>query len=231
MVKLRQDRSFRLKEGSALAVGKKLVLDLSKTLLPTRILSCVDFPFIFGVEKIETTEEIIKKISGLITPDGVVAEFPLPDQADLSRKKRILILDGLSDPGNVGTLFRTALALGWEGVFLTPETTDPFNDKALRASQGSAFLLPFQQGSIEELKNLLKKGGFTTYVADLKGKEISQVKGKEPLALILGSEGSGPCQKVKDMAEAISIPMEGQIESLNVAIAGGILMHALKGPV
>jgi TrmH family RNA methyltransferase len=137
------------------------------------------------------------------------------------------VLDRISDPGNLGTLLRTALALGWEGAFLTPHSADPFNDKAIRASKGACFFLPLQEGSYEELEELLKENQITAYVADLKGTSLPNLKVKHPLALILGNESLGPSAWAKQHGSAISIPMKKDVESLNVASAGAILMYEL----
>ena len=84
----------------------------------------------------------MKKISGMQTPEGLVVEIEMPKPAPLEGLKYLLALDGVSDPGNVGALLRTALALGWQGIFILDESCDPFNDKALRSARGATFRLP-----------------------------------------------------------------------------------------
>lgn len=172
------------------------------------------------------TQEILEKISGTKTPEPYLAEIPFPTSFSLKGKTKLLALDGVSDPGNVGTLIRTALALGFEGVFLTSGSADPFNDKALRASKGAALHLPIQIGTKEELMTLIDENQLTPYVADSKGTTDSTFT--IPLILILGSEAHGPSAKLKSRGTLISIPMSGQTESLNVAVAGGILMNKIQ---
>ncbi|MBS0615292.1 MAG: RNA methyltransferase [Verrucomicrobia bacterium] len=222
LVKIRLDKEARQQEKSVLVVGLKMVEELSpvKTLIIDR-----PYPQLSGRQVFEATPEILKKITGLSSPEGVAAEVDLPSDADLSSAHYLLVLDGVSDPGNVGTLLRTALALGWEGVFLTPGSADPFNEKALRAAKGATFRLPLCHGTVEELKAMWK-GKF--YVADLQGS--APAAATPPLALILGSEAHGPSQELKKIATSVSIPMPGSMESLNVAIAGGILMYILSPP-
>ncbi len=227
-VKLRQDKSFRKEEKSVVIVGLRLIKEIScqfriKTLIVDR-----DFPGISAEKEIFATSEILKKITGLQEPEGVAAEIALPEKGLVENNQFLLVLDGISDPGNLGTLLRTALALGWDGVFLTPHTADPFNDKAIRAAKGACFFLPIQEGSYEELELLIKKNNMTTYVADLKGKLLSDCQIKSPLALILGSESHGPSSWSKKQGSAISIPMGKNSDSLNVATAGAILMYQLK---
>lgn len=172
------------------------------------------------------TQDILEKISGTKTPEPYLAEIPHPTPSSLEGKTKLLALDGVSDPGNVGTLIRTALALGFEGVFLTEGSADPFMDKALRASKGAALHLPIQMGMETKLLTLIKENQLTPYVADSKGKKDTSFI--SPLILILGSEAHGPSQTLKEIGTLISIPMLGKTESLNVAVAGGILMNKIQ---
>ena len=140
----------------------------------------------------------------------------------------IVVLDALADPGNVGTILRTAVALGWDGAFLTPNTADPFNDKALRAARGAPLFLPLRQGSLEELTELVRSNKMTVYVADVEGKELQEASFKKPLALVLGHETLGPSAQAKELGQAITIPMESSMESLNVASAAAIIMYQMR---
>ncbi len=149
----------------------------------------------------------------------------MPKEPSWEGKKYFLILDSLSDPGNLGTLFRTALALGWDGIWLTPGTVDPFNDKALRAARGATFCLPFAWKTREEIIEATKKGALTLYTADIEGKPLHTISPRPPLALILSSESHGPQNWP---SEKITIPMQPHVESLNVASSGAILLYTLR---
>ena len=118
---------------------------------------------------------------------------------------------------------RTALALGWDGAFLTPTTTDPFNEKALRAAKGATFKLPFTQGTYE----LFALGALPFFAADAKGKNVQLCSFPDTLILALGNETHGLSEPVKEKAERIAIPLQPSMESLNVASAGAILMYLL----
>ena len=172
------------------------------------------------------TPEIIEKISGTQSPEPYLAEVPLPSSSNLEKKRHLLALDGVSDPGNVGTLFRTALALGFDGVFLTKNSADPFMNKALRAAKGATFHLPIQIGTEEDLAILIKENDLTPYIAD--GKGSSKTLLTSPLILILGNEANGPSKILKALGQLISIPIANETESLNVAVAGGILMNKFQ---
>jgi len=219
-IELRLEKTARTAAGSLPLIGEKMIRELSsKVTLKTLITT--EPSDIRAQKKIIVTPEILKKMTGLPSPDGYAAIAPLPQPQPLTKCQRLLILDGLSDPGNLGTLLRTALALKWDGVLFTPGTVDPFNDKALRASKGALFFLPFSY----EISDLPSK----IYVADLDGMPLSKLEAKPPFALILSNEGSGPSEWAEKIAEKVSIPMHNEVESLNVAASGSIFLYAM-GP-
>jgi TrmH family RNA methyltransferase len=178
-------------------------------------------------ERWHVTEWIMKKISGNNTPEGVIAEVQMPSFSSLKESKNILVLDGISDPGNMGTLIRTALAFGWDGIYILPTSCDPYNEKVLRAARGAHFKIPLRRGNLTELALFVKQGHFQAWVADLQGQTAQSVTSKNRKVLIMGNEAHGPSPEVFEFAESISIPMIGEMESLNVAVAGGILLYAL----
>lgn len=224
-VELRKDRAVREEKKEVLISGEKLTRELSQK-NPLKVLMTIEeAPQIRAREKYLVSPEILKKVTGLAKSDGFVASIPLPSPQALEEKKRILILDRLQDPGNLGTLFRTALALNWEGVWLTPGTVDPFNDKVIRSARGANFWIPFAWKTFEEICEWKKKKNAFLYTADLDGLPIDAVSLKSPAALILSHESEGarnwPSQK-------ITIPMSEHVESLNVAASGAILLFALR---
>jgi TrmH family RNA methyltransferase len=179
-------------------------------------------------EIVEVTDEVLAKIAGTPTPEGILAEIPMPAHAELEGKKRILALDGISDPGNVGTLLRTAFSFGWDATFLFHDCCDPYNDKALRAAKGATFHLPMRMGSWTELQAVAKKGKLPLFAADLNGKAVTAVTFPAALILVLGSEAHGLSKEAKEGCERITIPQTGAMDSLNVAVAGGILMYLVS---
>lgn len=227
LVKLRKEKKYRAERQSLLIEGKKMVFECPLPLKTLIILSGTPMPKKLAAETtLIVTQEILEKISGTKAPEPYLAEIPHPTSSSLKGKTKLLALDGVSDPGNVGTLIRTALALGFEGVFLTEGSADPFMDKALRASKGAALHLPIQMGTVIKLLTLIKENHLTPYVADSKGK--NETSFSPPLILILGSESHGPSKAIKEIGTLISIPMIGETESLNVAVAGGILMNKIQ---
>lgn len=230
--RLRQEAKMRLTEKRVLIQGKKMVEEVSRY-HPLRSLiiteECNDH--LLADTTWIITPEIMKKITGVITPEGIAAEVDLPHEASLLACKWVLALDGVSDPGNVGTLLRTAYAFGWEAVYLLPNTCDPFNDKALRASLGAAFALQYRYGRHEELMQLHTHSHLPLYSADLTGMPVDSLNTQiaQGAILVLGSESHGLSPSTYRLnSQRITIPMQPHVDSLNVAIAGGILLYMLK---
>jgi RNA methyltransferase, TrmH family len=226
LVKLRDERAFRKAEKRVLVMGKKQVNECAAKFPLKMLLKLPEVSTSLQAEEIFlVSEQILKKITGLEKPEPIAAVIAMPDEARLFDKKRVLALDGIADPGNLGTLLRSALALGWEGAFITTSSCDPFNPKAVRAARGATFLLPLYCGSEKELAELIS-GGFQLVMADLEGEELSSFSAPDkPIVLLLGSESHGP--RFKGEALRVTIPMQPSVESLNVAVAGAILMYAL----
>ena len=172
----------------------------------------------------EVSEEVIRAASDTETPQGILAILPLkplllPEEADF-----LIIADEIRDPGNLGTLLRTAQAAGADGFLLSPGTVDPFSPKVIRAGMGAHFRLPILSCSWEKIREVTD--GLTVFGADMKeGSRIWDADLSLPLALILGGEAHGPGKHSRDLADAwIHIPMNDGSESLNAAAAGAVLM-------
>ena len=212
----------------ALLIGRKLIGDLAPA-WPLEILFFHgESPEIPSFEKIRVPPAVLKKITGLDDPDSWAAIVHLPEPQSLVKKDYILILDQVSDPGNLGTLWRSALGLGWQGVWLTPGCVDPFNDKALRAAQGAPFRLPYERIMPDQIIEWMKLRSAIIFTADLHGTPLEKCKIRPPLALLLGNEGRGPGEWSAKYSEKITIPMTPLVESLNVASAGAILLYAMR---
>ena len=227
LVKLRKERFFRESEGKVLLAGEKVIKELLfqgisiETLLSTKKCS-----FSSSVEAISITPEIWTKVTGMATGDGVLAIAKLPSFQSVRNCRYVLVLDGIKDPGNLGTLLRTAKAFGWDGVFFTEGSCDPFNDKVIRAGKGAQFLLPMERGSFKEVVSLTKT--HTVLLADMEGVDFQKAPKSSPVALVLSHEGEGARKESKAKFTQVMVPMEGGMESLNVASAGAILLRGLK---
>lgn len=226
---LRMDRAYREDSQRLLLVGEKIIRELSKEIPLLSLATLHPANDIEAKEKYLVSEQVLKRITGLEHPDGYAAEAALPPPQDLSEKKFVLVLDQISDPGNLGTLLRTAMAFGWEGVVLTtPGTVDLFNDKALRAAKGASFHLPYAWMTVEEIEAWVREKQVAVYTADIEGKPLDELSFKAPLALILSSESQGPRPLFEKISQKVTLPMSSQIESLNVASSGAVLLYAMR---
>lgn len=180
------------------------------------------------------TPTVFSYISDTKTPQGVLAivwqnKYALPDILDCKKEKRdlLLVLDNLQDPGNLGTILRTAEGAGVTGILMDRECVDIYNPKTIRSTMGSVYRMSFVY--VEDLENAirdLKDKGITTYAAHLEGTHSYDEEDlKKPCAFLIGNEGNGLRREIADMADCyIKIPMLGQVESLNAAIASSVLM-------
>jgi len=210
-------KKARYSAGKAIVLGEKILREIAPHVHIHQILSTQPSD-IRADEPLTVPIDLIKKITGLPHPEPILGVVSLPKFCDLKSKTLILGLDGISDPGNMGTLLRSALAFGFEGAMLSPSCVDPFNDKALRAAKGATFLLPMQMAPLPDATQ-------HALIADLEGDAIESVSKDKPLMLVLGNEAHGVSQDLT--GTKVHLPMSGKIDSLNVAIAGSILMYKL----
>lgn len=178
------------------------------------------------VERI--SDELLHSISETKTSQGILAVLELVSLPCPPSLNFVLILDQVRDPGNLGTLLRTAAATGVQAVFLPPETTDAFAPKAVRAGMGAHFRLPILALPWEAIRQTCAQADLHIWLADMDGLSCWQADLCQPLALIIGGEAEGASPPARDLADhKISIPMPGRIESLNAAVAGSVLMFEI----
>ncbi len=178
-----------------------------------------------GVECEEIPPSLMKSLSDTETSQGILAVLnlsPIPYPALLTF---LLIPDQVRDPGNLGTLLRTAWAAGVQAVFLPPETTDAFAPKVVRAAMGAHFHLPIHTMSWNEIEQVCRQASLQVFLADMSGTPCWTTNLRPPLALIVGGEAQGASREAHKLAHTrVSIPMPGGAESLNAGVAGAILM-------
>lgn len=194
------------------------------------------------LELLEVTPSILQSLSQTMTPQGimaVIAKAPLlmadflhqlsssASSAKTRALPHLLLLDQVQDPGNVGTMIRTAEAAGFAGVILGEGTADLYNDKTIRATQGALFQLPILTASLPELLPKLHQIGYCSWVTTLEEASFySELTQPPKVAIVMGNEGNGVDPQLQAMAsERVKIPMLGEAESLNVAIAAAILTY------
>ena len=178
-----------------------------------------------GIEGEMISESLMKSLSETETPQGILAvlemnQFPIPNLPTF-----ILIPDQIRDPGNLGTLLRSAAATGVQAVLLPPETTDAFAPKVLRSGMGAHFRLPIHSMTWKEIEQISKSANQQIYLADMNGISCWETDLRQPLALVVGSEAEGASSEARKLANQwIGIPMTGKMESLNAGVAGSVLM-------
>ena len=179
-----------------------------------------------GVEVEGTSEEVMRSASSTESPQGILAvvenkEARFPERLDFA-----LILDRIRDPGNLGVILRTAAAAAVDGVFLTPDSVDPYSPKVLRAGMGAHFRLAFREASWNEIQASIRTYALQVLLAvPGRGVPYYQADFRQPLALIIGGEAEGAGQEAFRAADQlVNIPLAGGMESLNTAAAAAILM-------
>lgn len=186
-------------------------------------------------EKYLVSEQVIKKLSSTKTPQNIVGVVNSITNQDLesiisNNKLRLVILDNINDPGNLGTIIRTSAALGIDAVISSLETVDYYNDKVLRATQGAIFKIPLFKMNLNEVLPLLKDNNIIVYGTHLESSiSIKEVEKKDKLAIVVGNEAKGVSKEVLDLCDKnVILPMDNDVESLNVSIAAALLMWELK---
>lgn len=185
-----------------------------------------------GANVREASARSLAELAGTVTPQGVlaVARIPSRDWQDLDLA-RILLLDAVQDPGNLGTLVRTAEAMAMGGVVCLAGTVDPWSPKAVRAAAGSSLRVPILEATWPDAGERLQAGDVTLWAADPRGAPLQR---GDPVpartVLCLGNEGSGVSEPVlAAAARRVALPMAGRAESLNVGVAGAVLMDRMFG--
>ena len=185
------------------------------------------------------SDAVFKSVSETITPQGILAEVEMPKHRLLEEKFleiayektgkiKLLILEDTADPGNLGTIMRTAEAAGVTGVIIGKGTVDIFNPKVVRSTMGSIFRLPFAY--VDDLKAVilrLKRDGISFYATHLKGKEsYRDISYSDKAGILIGNEARGLSDEIANLADTyVIIPMQGKVESLNAAVAAALMLY------
>lgn len=230
--RLTASRSHRREQGLFLGDGVKLLEEALKwhapldTVMLTEGVDIPDLPD--GVRLVQVPRDVMASISPMDSPQGALFLCRTGETAPPERLpgERYLVLDGVQDPGNVGTIWRTADALGADGLLLVNGCADPYGPKTVRASMGACFRLPVWEAGPEELCALLERSGLPLYATALRADTVSlEQAGLGRCAVIIGSEGRGVSQSLLDRSgQTIRIPMRSRCESLNAAAAASVVL-------
>ena len=232
-------RKGREEQGRFLVEGEKLIreaLDCGLVLREALIEDGRD-DFAFELEEKHDARvwfapiELIASVCDTVTPQGVCASFDIPAPLPLNRAPKLIVaLDGVQDPGNLGTIWRTADAAGFGAILLGDGCADPLSPKVQRAAMGSGFRVPFMlTANLPETLAELRQNGHRVVVSDLRGDDFySRPDPGERFILVIGNEARGISDATRAQADIrVRLPMRGGAESLNAAVAAGILMYGL----
>lgn len=182
---------------------------------------------------IEVDEKVLRKMTETEQPQGILAVVGMKaldwNDLDIDAKTVLLIVDGIQDPGNLGTILRTALAAGVEQVCLTAGTVDLYNPKVLRGTMGTIFSLKvLTDCSPRQVIEFARSKGLNILTGDIGGQPLYETQFSLPLALVVGNEGNGPSEIFRSPElTRVTLPMSHDVESLNVAIATGIILYEI----
>lgn len=226
-IKKLQTKKYREKTNLFLVEGEHLVLEAYKAgCLETLILKD-GFEYNLDVNTISVTENVLKYISELDTPQPMMG---VCHKKEISNAKgNIIILDNVQDPGNLGTIIRSAVAFNFDTIVLSNDSVDVYNSKVVRASQGLLFNVNIQIGDLTEIIPELKKDGYQIYGTKVtNGNDVKSIAKNSLFAIIMGNEGNGMSDTVSELCDSfVYINMNDKCESLNVGVAASILMYEL----
>ncbi len=178
---------------------------------------------------IEVTEGIMKKICDTKSPQGIIALCKQNTFDSFKSNQRLLLIDDIQDPGNLGTILRSCDAFNFDGIVMNERTVDVYNPKVVRATQGAIFRVPMMKKDLIDYIPILREKGIKVYGTSLDGESLSHIGSCENMAFILGNEGNGVSNTLLQMTDKnIYIEMNGESESLNVSIAASIIMYIFR---
>lgn len=226
-----KERKYRKKTNTFIVEGLHSVLEAYKTGSIIELILEKDEVLPFDLPCVYVTNEIINKISSLETASNIMALCKINnDNVELGNK--ILLLDNVQDPGNLGTIIRSAVAFNVDSIVLSPDCVDVYNPKVLRSTQGMIFHIPIIVRDLFETIDTIKKNEIPVYGTRVEfGEDVSSLKEKDKVkyALVMGNEGNGVKRELLEKCDKnLFIDMSEKVESLNVSVAASILMYELN---
>lgn len=221
-----KEKKFRKEYNLFVAEGTKPVRECEKSGLKIDAVVCTPSRADEFSNAVVVSEDVFRYLSEEKTPQGVLAAVEIPKLDIRPPKDSCILLNGLQDPGNLGTIIRTANAAGYGEIYLI-NCTDPYSQKAVRASMSGIFFVNVYKGDKGEVLSALN--GVPLIAADMAGEDIFSFKPPKKYCLCIGGEGNGLDEEIKNLAAyTVKIPMRSSCESLNAAVSAGIAMYQLK---
>lgn len=222
-----KEKKFRRERGEYLVEGVKMVTECMAAGCDVTCVACTEEYAEMFPDALILSRQVFEYVSDERTPQGVIASVKLPQTAPVAPTGRCILLDGLQDPGNVGTIIRTANAAGYGDIYAV-NCADPFSPKCVRSSMSGVFFARIMTGTADEVLSVLD--GVPLICADMDGENVYDFAPPEKFCLCIGSEGSGLSNIVRGAARStVKIPMRPTCESLNAAVSAAILMYLLIG--
>ena len=220
-----KNKKYRDLTNTYLVEGDHLVEEAYKNNLLIKIILLEDTICNYDIEKIYVTKEVMKKLTELDTPNKIIGIVKKNTPLPIGNK--ILILDNIQDPGNLGTIIRSSVAFDIDTIVLSPNTVDIYNPKVIRSTQGMIFYTNIITLELKEFINEIKTKNYTIFGTNVRnGKNIKEITIPDKFALVLGNEGQGVSKEIESLCDDnIYIKMSSKCESLNVSVATSILLY------
>lgn len=220
-----KNKKYRDLTNTYLVEGDHLIEEAYKNNLLTKIILLEDTTCNYDIEKIYVTKEVMKKLTELDTPNKIIGI--VKENTPLPIGNKILILDNIQDPGNLGTIIRSSVAFDIDTIVLSPNTVDTYNPKVIRSTQGMIFYTNIITLKLKEFIDEIKTKNYTIFGTNVRnGKNIKEITLPEKFALVLGNEGQGVSKEIEALCDDnIYIKMSSKCESLNVSVATSILLY------
>ena len=227
-IKKLREKKYRDIEGLFIVEGKNLVMEAYKNNLLKTLIVLDNSSFNLSIETIRVSENVMKYLSELNTPNEIMGICYKKKEENISGN--ILILDNIQDPGNLGTIIRSAVAFSISTIIVSPDTVSIYNSKVLRSTQGLLFDVNIIVRDISSAIDDLKQNGYKIYGTKVdNGKNLKDIDSTNKYAVIMGNEGSGVNKDILDKCdEYIYIPMNEKCESLNVGVATSIIIYEMR---
>ena len=224
-------KKYRQREQLFLVEGEHLVVEAKKAGVLVDVLVCEGISFDIDAPITYLARSLFDELATTVTTPGIMAVCRMLE-GNIKKNNRLLLVDGVRDPGNLGTLIRSALAFGFDGIILSEDTVDVYNEKVVRATQGTLFSIAISRRDLVEYVDQLQTSGVIVYAATLSNdaKLMGDIILTDSMAFIVGNEGAGICESLVEVSDGnVVIEMSSDVESLNVGVAGSILMCHFNG--
>ncbi len=222
------DKKYRDMEGKFLVEGEHLVEEAKRAGLLLEVVKCEDYIGNYEVPTTLVTYDVIRKLSNTVNPQRIIGVVKKIEEKELGNK--VLILDDIQDPGNLGTIIRSSLAFNVDTIVLSNKSVDMYNDKVIRSSEGMIFHINIIRRDIESLINELHESDYKVYGTKVDGgTSVDKVNLANKYALVMGNEGSGVKEEVLNLCDDyLYIEISDKVESLNVGVATSIILYELN---